>query len=242
MEKINECISVVTVCYNCKDDLERTIQSVLSQTYDNIEYVVVDGNSQDGTKDVLKKYKDSIDICVSEPDSGIYDAMNKGIKRSHGQWLLFMNAGDIFSNSQVLNNIFQQGVPQGKQFIYSDYYLMLSKGIEVLRMTDRSKGIVHHQSAIYKRSLHEMYGLYIVTHPYIISDLMFFLAVPENLFFKTNTNIAKVKDGGVSTGNWIREETLCIQRIYGIHSFNYIILDYLKMKVGILLRRMHLKK
>lgn len=241
MEKITDKISVITVCYNCKDDLEKTINSVLSQTYDNIEFVVVDGDSKDGTKDVLNRYKEKIDICISEPDDGIYDAMNKGIRVSHGDWLIFMNAGDQFCDANVLKEIFQQGIPSGKQFIYSDYFLVRLDGKEELWKTDRSRGVVHHQSAIYKRSLHETYGFYIVTHPYIISDLMFFLAVPENLFFKTETKIARVKDGGVSTGTWIREEVLCIQRIYGIHSFRYIIFDYIKMRIGMLLRKLHIK-
>lgn len=235
-------ISIVTVCYNCKEDLETTIKSVAAQTYKNIEYIIVDGASTDGTKELLEKYKTNIQICISEPDDGIYDAMNKGIAHSHGEWLLFMNAGDTFCDANVLQNIFNEPIPEEKKFIYSDYYFRHNNGNLEKKLTDRDMGIVHHQSAIYKRELHRIYGYYIVTHPYIISDLMFFLAVPAHLYYKTKYTIASVQDGGVSTGNWIRKQTRCIQYIYGVHSYSYIFRDYIKMQIGNILRKLHLRK
>lgn len=95
-------ISVVTVCYNAVNELEKTMLSVLNQTYDNIEYIVIDGGSKDGSVDIIKKYADRIAYWVSEPDKGIYDAMNKGIQVSTGEWINFMNAGDRFENMEVL--------------------------------------------------------------------------------------------------------------------------------------------
>ena len=101
----NVKISVVTVCYNAVKELERTMLSVLNQTYDNVEYIVIDGGSTDGTVEIIKKYADRLAYWVSEPDKGIYDAMNKGIKVATGEWINFMNAGDEFFNDVVIQNI-----------------------------------------------------------------------------------------------------------------------------------------
>ena len=99
-------ISVVTVCYNAADTIERTMLSVLNQTYHDIEYIIIDGGSTDGTVDIIRKYADKIAYWVSEPDKGIYDAMNKGIKVATGEWINFMNAGDYYYSNEVLKNVF----------------------------------------------------------------------------------------------------------------------------------------
>lgn len=99
-------ISVVTVCYNAIDTIEETMLSVLNQTYDNVEYIIVDGGSTDGTVDIIKKYADRLAYWVSESDKGIYDAMNKGIAIATGDYINFMNAGDRFSTNSVLSECF----------------------------------------------------------------------------------------------------------------------------------------
>ena len=99
-------ITVVTVVFNGEATLEQTIQSVVNQTYDNVEYIIVDGGSKDRTLDIIKKYEDRIDYWQSEPDKGIYDAMNKGIELANGDWINFMNSGDSFYNECVIKNIY----------------------------------------------------------------------------------------------------------------------------------------
>lgn len=96
--QINELplITVITVVLNGEGHLEETMQSVLNQTYPNVEYIIVDGGSTDGTLDIIRKYGDRIDYWVSEKDKGIYDAMNKGIKVALGSWINFMNGGTVF--------------------------------------------------------------------------------------------------------------------------------------------------
>lgn len=85
-------VSIITVCYNAVSAIQRTILSVLSQTYENIEYIIIDGKSTDGTLAIIKKYESRIAFWLSEPDNGIYDAMNKAINNATGEWVLFMNA------------------------------------------------------------------------------------------------------------------------------------------------------
>jgi len=116
-------ISVVTVCYNAADVLEKTMLSVLNQTYKDIEYIIIDGGSTDGTVDIIKKYADRISYWVSEPDKGIYDAMNKGIKKATGEWINFMNAGDCFTNDEVVKKVFNQINCENKRIIYGDMNL-----------------------------------------------------------------------------------------------------------------------
>ena len=103
----NPLISVVTVSYNAVTTIEKTILSVINQNYSNIEYIVIDGGSIDGTVDIIKKYADKITYWVSEPDKGIYDAMNKGIIVATGEWINFMNTGDTFYNENVFSEIFE---------------------------------------------------------------------------------------------------------------------------------------
>lgn len=91
-------ISIVTVVYNGVHTLERTIQSVLRQTYTNIEYIIIDGGSTDGTLDIINKYNDRIAYWISEPDNGIYDAMNKAVQHTSGDWVFFLGADDILYN------------------------------------------------------------------------------------------------------------------------------------------------
>lgn len=100
--------SVITVAYNAGICIERTILSVISQSYKDMEYIIVDGSSNDNTIDIVKKYKSHINIWVSEHDHGIYDAMNKGVRMASGDYCIFMNAGDMFVNSDVLNKVNEQ--------------------------------------------------------------------------------------------------------------------------------------
>ena len=103
-------ISIVTVSYNAVLTIEQTILSVINQTYPNVEYIIIDGGSTDGTVDIIKKYEDKIAYWVSEPDKGIYDAMNKGVVVATGEWINFMNAGDIFTDGDVIDKLFHQNI------------------------------------------------------------------------------------------------------------------------------------
>ena len=99
-------ITIITVSYNAVSTIEATILSIIYQTYTNIEYIIIDGGSTDGTLDIIKKYENKIAKWISEPDKGIYDAMNKGISLATGEWINFMNCGDSFYCNTVIDEIF----------------------------------------------------------------------------------------------------------------------------------------
>ena len=99
-------LSIITITYQAEKYLERTIQSVLNQGHqDAIEYIVIDGASKDATLAIIEKYTNQIDQFVSEPDKGIYDAMNKGLQRASGDYVIFMNAGDRFADEKTVGQL-----------------------------------------------------------------------------------------------------------------------------------------
>lgn len=114
-------LSIITVCYNCRDNIHKTLDSVASQESDNYEYIIVDGKSTDGTLDVVNSYTKKINnmIVISEDDQGIYDAMNKGVRHAHGDYVFFLNAGDVFYNSDVISNVTKL-FPKGYDIIYGN--------------------------------------------------------------------------------------------------------------------------
>ncbi len=124
-------ISIITVCYQADNTLEQTIQSVLAQTHDNIEYLLIDGASTDNTPQILEKYSDQIDIIISEKDKGIYDAMNKGIKLATGDIIGFLNADDLFMHNKVLENIEKILSDPSIDACYADLvYFKVNEGLE----------------------------------------------------------------------------------------------------------------
>lgn len=126
-------ISVITICYNAKNELEKTIQSVASQNYDYIDFVVIDGGSKDGTIGIIKKYENSVSKWISEPDHGIYDAMNKGIGLASGDWIIFMNAGDVFYNNEVVSKLAGKEFNPNTGIIYGDVELDFGKPGKIIK-------------------------------------------------------------------------------------------------------------
>ena len=117
-------ISIITVCYNAASDIEHTMRSVLSQRYDNLEYIIIDGKSKDNTVEIINKviseYPNADVVFSSEPDNGLYDAMNKGILKARGEWVNIMNAGDYFVDDNVLCKVFSNPLIINKDIVYGD--------------------------------------------------------------------------------------------------------------------------
>lgn len=226
--KKNPKISIITVCYNAECEIEDTILSVLEQTFTDYEYIIVDGGSKDDTMKIVTKYKDGITHIISEPDQGIYDAMNKGVKLASGEWLNMMNAGDKYVDENVLENVFKNHVPDSIQVLYSDYYAYKSNGQIVRYNVDLiNKSSFNHQCTIYRRFLHQVHGYYIVTKKIIISDILFFYAIPTNQMMKIDTVIAYFVGGGISSeGNWSMEQWLCADVVFRKRTFSNMVVAY----------------
>ncbi len=120
-------LSVITVVYNNVQHIERTLLSVINQTYPNIEYLVIDGDSNDGTLNIINQYKESIMKIISEPDKGIYDAMNKGLKMATGDYVLFMNSGDEIYAENTVEKVF--AAADGADIYYGETE-MLNENLE----------------------------------------------------------------------------------------------------------------
>jgi glycosyltransferase involved in cell wall biosynthesis len=200
-------ITVVTVVYNGEQLLEDTIHSVINQTYDNVEYIIIDGGSTDGTIDIIHKYQHAIDYWVSEKDLGIYDAMNKAIDLAGGVWINFMNAGDAFYNKKTLHSTFKATDYKDYGVIYGDVeavYPHKRKEIVAGSLDKLWRGSqFSHQSTFILSSLNKKIK-YNIMHK-IGADFEFFYQCKRNgiKFFYVNEILAKVSSGGLSDNNHV---------------------------------------
>jgi glycosyltransferase involved in cell wall biosynthesis len=176
-------LSIITVNYNNFDGLSKTISSVLSHKSQNYEYIIIDGQSTDGSKDLIIQYKEKLAYWVSETDDGIYHAMNKGISNAKGDYLLFLNSGDVFVDNNVIQNMITSGLNAPicignmlKKF--PDGRLVRDKGaaVNLPSLLLFYKGTINHSCAFINRSLFSDYGLYDESLK-IVSDWKWYLQV-----------------------------------------------------------------
>ncbi len=195
-------ISVVTVVFNGEAYLEETILSVINQTYDNVEYIIIDGGSTDSTLDIIKKYEGQVDYWASEQDSGIYDAMNKAITLATGEWINFMNAGDIFYTLNILNTIFTSTNLHNADILFGHREVRYSDKKRIIKAGKVSslwKGSqFSHQSAFVSSSFHK-------EHPFdtnikITADFSFFYNayIQKVKYLYLNTIVSSIAAGGLS--------------------------------------------
>lgn len=171
--KIKPLITAITVVFNGAKTLEQTILSVIKQSYDNVEYIIIDGGSTDGALDSIQKYEHAIDYWVSEPDTGIYDAWNKGVRCANGEWICFLGADDYLHNTHVLEEmavVLATAVPRYR-IVYGQVVVVDEHGTEIDRLGELpwgkvksrfmggayclpTPGVMHH------RSLFELFGPY----------------------------------------------------------------------------------
>lgn len=223
-------ISVITVVYNDFSHIQETIESVINQDYTDLEYIIIDGNSTDGTIDIIKKFHDRINFFLTEEDKGIYDAMNKGIMNASGDWLLFLNSGDVFINSTLITKCKNYLEYADYDIVYGDVkakskelgisYNIKSNKIELI------KNIMpmNHQSCFIKRDWHTL-NLYNIKYK-IAADYHFFLIsyLSKRKFLKVNQVIAIISTGGLSDANRVKtfKEFLNIKNELNYSFYNYI--------------------
>lgn len=176
-------LSIITINLNNAAGLYKTIESVVNQTFTEYEYIIIDGGSTDGSIEAIKEHQERITFWVSEPDKGIYNAMNKGILKANGEYCLFLNSGDWFADENVIEDFCN--LRYEDDVIIGDIYLVNNEDITLLKAVSKEAfGFEHfysgnclpHQSSFIKRELFRSYGLY--NERFLIaSDFEFFVKV-----------------------------------------------------------------
>lgn len=238
-------LSIITINYNNAEDLRKTLASVASQTYADIEHIIVDGGSTDGSVEVIREYEQSIASrlsplasnlkWLSEPDSGIYNAMNKGIKMTNGEYLLFLNSGDCLVDEDVLSNVFQVA-KDNIDVMYGDIKVVYNNQEIIKKSPDvvtfqylYSNAIFHSGGSFIKKTLFDSYGLY-DENLRIVSDWKFFVEIfiLKNVSYQHINLILSVFDlCGISTENqelMMKERMLVLRDLFP----ERILLDYEK--------------
>lgn len=200
-------LSIITVNYNDAEGLERTIKSVISQTFNDYEFIIIDGGSSDDSVNVIKKYENYIDYWVSERDGGIYPGMNKGLRQAKGEYLNFMNGGDCYHSPEVLENIF--ALDTDADIITGTHAEngLRNVGKGGVTMLDLYKWAIDHQASFIRREV-------ALRHPYdekyrIVSDWKFFieaLVLDNCTFYYTDTIVVDVDMKGISNSNFVLDK------------------------------------
>ena len=236
-------VTVVTAVLNDAGHIEQTILSVISQTDIEIEYIIVDGGSKDGTLELIGKYKDKISLLISEPDRGVYDAMNKGIKYSTGDFVYFLNSGDVLLNPSILSKIKFEDVNVRNAIIYGNVIVAygnieaLEKPRPFFNSKMKFKGIgICHQSMFFPGELirNEKYDLsYNIAADY---DLAYRLWRKGTVFLYKDITIAKYDWGkGISSNPYklldvYRENArVCHQQLNPLY-WAKMVLEYIRLQ------------
>lgn len=196
-------VTVVTIVLNAADVIERTLKSVVAQDYQNMEYIVVDGLSTDGTVELIRKYQHRIDAFVSEKDGGVYSAMNKGAGMACGEWILFMNGGDVFVANDVITRAFAACDWRNCDVIYGDGVFshegkrIVGHAPDVLTLRDGNG--FSHQSAFVRAALQKDYGF--DTSERIAADYDLFLRLYKagKVFRHVDVVVSEFFTGGFSS-------------------------------------------
>jgi glycosyltransferase involved in cell wall biosynthesis len=235
-------ISIITVCFNRKATIEKAIKSVLEQNYNDIEYIIIDGNSTDGTKEIIETYRDRIDQYISEPDKGMYDAINKGLQLATGDVIGLMHSDDEFYDKSAITRIVSRfDYEPNLDGVYGDGVYVSNDNHERL-IRNRIGGVFSfkkirggwlplHPTVYLKKSIIDKNGLYNLDFK-IASDTEFLLRYLYKHKIKMgyiNAYIVKMRMGGMSTSfKRVFEVLIEDYRIYKFHGLAAIVVVFLK--------------
>ena len=217
-------ITIITVCMNSVNTIEKTIRSVIEQEYSDLEYIVIDGGSTDGTLEVLRQYESYIDKWISEPDNGIYDAMNKGVGYCSGEWIYYLNANDRLFQNSTLEQVFSKKYGEQVSCIYGNTWNVKEKKLYFKRAYDIETIYYRvpfvHQAAFVRRGVMERYRFdmgYKVSADY---DLFTRMYVNGEKYKKIDCDIALFDLSGISQNSTTearneREEIQIKNGLYG---------------------------
>jgi len=238
MENHNYLVTIVTIVLNGKSHIEQTIRSVLNQNYAPIEYIIIDGGSTDGTLSLIEAFTDKIDYFISEPDSGIYDAINKGISLANGSLIGIIHCGDYYETNAVSEAV-AGFIKSGADIIYGDIsYIEEHHGltINLIKKSDhhnlKTNMSIFHPATFVHRTCYFQYGLYDLSFR-IASDYDYFLKLFLRgvKFYRVDKVLANFRDGGAS-GNYklSLQENIAIRNKYlgYIASLEYALLAHIK--------------
>lgn len=227
-------LSIITVVKNAENVLEETINSIIYQTFKDFEFIIFDGNSTDKTVSIIKKYEKDITLWKSESDKGVYDAMNRAVSLASGDWIIFMNAGDVFTESNVLEIVFNENL-MDVDFIYGNHYFLFRSGRMVpvyakpLEFLWKEMAFSH-QSLFVRRNLIEKYKF----------DLTFKIAADFNhilhLFYNNhkylhiNEFITIYSGDGISVKNQIKSLFECWSAVQKFEKSNFLKLNIYYLK------------
>lgn len=235
----NPKISIVTIAYNCENEIEETILSVINQQYDNKEYLIIDGASKDGTMDIVDKYRDKIDVIISEPDKGRSDAFNKGIAHATGDYIVMMNAGDLLADDALdkFARNYEPGydVIKGNTIRWNEKTGFKSIEHPVIEYPEIPFNfLVCHQSTYISKSAYERFGGYGIDYKIVMDfELMLRFARHNAKFMKINENLAVFRMGGISqTSSKRRIKEMKRAMLENEHSkFNtYVFILYVRLR------------
>lgn len=234
-------LSIITINYNNVDGLKRTVESVLNQTWQEFEYIVIDGGSTDGSATYIESQSNNIDYWISEPDKGIYNAMNKGIMQAKGEYLLFLNSGDHLFNSLVL----EQNHHYFTSFdlisfnlkVVGEEFSQVFSYPEIVRFSDLYFGSLPHASTFIKKSLFSTVGMY-DENLKIVSDWKFFILAlfrDKCTYLRVNELLSLFYLDGISSRVDNSEERNQVLKEY----FDCYILDYEELVITRDIARKH---